>query len=50
MNRTLMNIENSKTNEPHKFVLKLQQRLDLRSPKEYVALKKLINLLYVEKQ
>ena len=26
-----MNTENSKTNEPHKFVLNLSQRLDLRS-------------------
>ena len=26
-----MNIENSKTNEPHKFVLQLSQRLDFRS-------------------
>ena len=33
-----MNTENSKTNEPHKFVLNLQQRLDLRSSNEHVAL------------
>ena len=33
-----MNIENSKTNESHKFVLNLSQRLDLRSSNEHVAL------------
>ena len=27
----LMNTENSKTSQPHKFVLNLSQRLDLRS-------------------
>ena len=26
-----MNMENSKTNEPHKFILNLSQILDLRS-------------------
>ena len=36
-----MNTENSKTNEPHKFVLKLSQRLDLRSSKKHVALQNL---------
>ena len=33
-----MNTENSKTNEPHKFVLKLSHRLDLRSSDKNVAL------------
>ena len=33
-----MNTENSKMNEPHKFVLNLSQRLDLRSSNKYVAL------------
>ena len=33
-----MNTENSKINEPHKFVLNLLQRLDLKSSDEYVAL------------
>ena len=32
-----MNTENSKTDEPHKFVLNLSQRLDLRSSDKYVA-------------
>ena len=36
-----MNTENSKTNEPHKFVLNLSQRLDLRSSDKHVALQKL---------
>ena len=33
-----MNTENSKTNEPHKFVLNMSQRLDLRSSNNHVAL------------
>ena len=33
-----MNSENSKTNEPHKFVLNFLERLDFRSSNEYVAL------------
>ena len=37
----LMNMENSKTNEPHKFVLNLSQRLDLRSSNKHVALQNL---------
>ena len=40
------NTENSKTNEAHKFVLNLSQRLDLRSSNKNVAL---IYLLHVEK-
>ena len=36
-----MNTENSKTNEPHKFVLNLSQRLDLRSANKHVALQNL---------
>ena len=36
-----MNTENSKTNEPHKFVLNLSQRLDLRSSNKHVALQNL---------
>ena len=36
-----MNTENSKTNEPHKFVINLSQRLDLRSPNKHVALQNL---------
>ena len=33
-----MNMENSKTNEPHKFVLNLSQRLDLRNSDKHAAL------------
>ena len=36
-----MNTENRKANEPHKFVLKLLQRLDLRSSDKHVALQNL---------
>ena len=32
-----MDIENSKTNEPHKFVLDLSQKLDLRNSNKQVA-------------
>ena len=32
-----MNAENSKVNEPHKSILNLSQRLDLRSSNERVA-------------
>ena len=34
-------MENSKTKEPHKFVLKLSQRLDLRCSNKHVALQNL---------
>ena len=37
MDTTFKNMENSKTNKPHKFVLNVSQRLDLRSPKEHFA-------------
>ena len=36
-----MNTENSKNNEPHKFVLNLSQILDLRSPNKHVPLQNL---------
>ena len=36
-----MNSENSKTNEPHKFILNLSQRLDLRSINKHVPLQNL---------
>ena len=36
-----MNTENSKTNEPHKFVLNLSQRLDLISSHKHVAFQNL---------
>ena len=48
MGTIFMNIENSKRNEPHKFVLNLSQRLDLRSSNKHAALK---NYLFIhEKQ
>ena len=39
-----MNAENSKTNEPHKFILNLSQRLVLRSSNKHVALQ---NFLFI---
>ena len=36
-----MAMENSQTNEPHKFVLTYSQRFDLRSSNEHVALQNL---------
>ena len=41
METTFMNTENSKTNEPHKFVLNLSQRLDLRSSNKNFAFQNL---------
>ena len=41
METIFMNMENSKTNEPHKFVLNLSKRLDLSSSNNYVALQNL---------
>ena len=41
METIFMNTENSKTNEPHKFVLNLSQRLDLRSSNKLVAFQNL---------
>ena len=43
-----MNTENSKTNEPHKFVLNLSQRLDLRRSNKHVALQNL-SIYYTSK-
>ena len=36
-----MNMEKSKTNEPHKFVLNLSQGLDLRISDKHVAVQNL---------
>ena len=36
METIFINTENSKTNEAHKFVLNLTQRLDLRSPSKRI--------------
>ena len=41
METTFLKMENSKTNEPHKFVLTLPQRLDLRSLDKHVCLQNL---------
>ena len=41
METIFMNTENSKTNEPHKFVLKLSHRLDLKILNKHVSLQKL---------
>ena len=41
METILMNTKNIKTNEPHKFVLNLSQRLDLRNSNKYIALENL---------
>ena len=38
METIFMNMENSKTNEPHKFAVNLSRRLDLRSSDKQVAL------------
>ena len=49
METTFMNTENSKTNESHKFIFNLSQRLDLRSLDKHVVLQKFICLLHMEK-
>ena len=41
METIFMNTENSKTNEPHTFVLNLSQKLDLRRSNKHVALQNL---------
>ena len=41
METIFMNTENSKNNEPNKFVLSLSQRLDLRNSGKYFALRNL---------
>ena len=41
METIFMSTQNSKTNEPHKFVLNLSQRLDLRVSNKHVALQNL---------
>ena len=48
METIFMNMENSKTNEPHKFVLNLSQRLDLKSSNKHVALQNL-SIYYTRK-
>ena len=41
MKTILMNRENSKTDEPHKFAFDLSQKFNLRRPNKYVALQNL---------
>ena len=41
METILMNTENNKMNEPHKFVRNLPQRVDLQKSNQYVALQNL---------
>ena len=41
METMFMNTANNKTNESHKFVLNLSQRLDLKSEDKHVALQNL---------
>ena len=41
MKAIFMKTKNSKTNEPHRFVLNLSQRLDVRSTDKHVALQNL---------
>ena len=48
METIFMNTENSKTNEPHKFVLNLSQKLDLRSSDKHVALQN-ISIYYTQR-
>ena len=48
METIFMNTENSKTNEPHKFVFNLSQKLDLRRSNKHVALQNL-SIYYVWK-
>ena len=38
MEKILMNMENSKINEPHKFLPNLSQRLNLRSSNKHATL------------
>ena len=41
METIFINTENSKTNEPHKFVLNLLRRLDFKSSNKHVGLQNL---------
>ena len=49
METIFINTVNRKTNEPHKYALKLSQRLDLRSSNKHVVLQNLSILLHMEK-
>ena len=41
MEMKFMNIENSETNGPHKFVFNLSQRLDLKSSNKHISIQNL---------
>ena len=47
MKPKFMNTENSKTNEPHKFILSMSQRLDLRSSTKHVLFENLCTFMYL---
>ena len=49
MEMIFRNTENSKTDEPHKFIANLSQSLDLRSLKKQVALQNLSIFVHLEK-
>ena len=49
METIFVNTENSKINEPHKFVLNLSQKLDLRSSNKYTAYQNLTVYYYTFK-
>ena len=46
MEAIFMNTENSKTNEPHRFSLKLTDKLNLKDPNKNLALSNPINLKF----
>ena len=48
MEKIFINAENSKTNEPHKLVINLSQRLDLRNFDKHVVLQNL-SIYYIWK-
>ena len=49
METIFTNTENSKTNEPHKFVLNLSKISELRSSNKHDSLQNFTNLLHMEK-
>ena len=49
MEMTFMYTENSKTNEPQKFVLNMSQKLDIRSSNKHFPLQNVSIYLHVDK-
>ena len=47
INTIFMNSENSKTSDPHRLLLNLTDKIDLRRKDKYIALSN--HLLYMEK-